>query len=341
MEVRSDAAPLYILATAAVLLGLFWGSSFLIPLVIALIVWNILGAVVEGFERLGFPRWLAMILSFTLVGLVCTFVFQVISGQIDAVIAAWPEYVKRVEALIAQAAMAVGPDIAGEVREFLTHMDFAQPIGSILGSAQSFFVSFALVVIYVAFLFVEARHVPEKISAIFGVGADADNVSEIFSSMSSSLRRYFGIKTVMSIVTGLGSYVILKYVGLDFPETWAFLIFLLNFIPNVGSTVAVLLPAMLALVQFDVIWPFAVIAIALASLQLVVGNILEPMFLGRTLNLSPFVVILSLVFWGMIWGVVGMFLAVPITVFILIVCQYMPSWRWVAVLLSNDGKLMN
>lgn len=339
MEGKSWRAPLFICAFAAVLLGLVWGAGFLIPLVIAVFVWNILSAIIEAFERMHFPRWLASIISITLVVLVCTFVFQVIASQIDAVVVSWPYYVRRVETLLAEAAMAVGPDIASKVREALSHFDFSSGIGRILGSAQSFLVSLGLVLIYCAFLFVEARHAPAKIHSIVGGANNKDDVEEILASMSTSLRRYFGVKTVLSILTALGSYAILEMLGLDFAETWAFLVFLLNFIPNVGPTIAVALPALLALIQFDQLWPFAIISIGLTVIQVVVGNIIEPMFLGRTLNVSPFVVIVSLVFWGTIWGVVGMFLAVPITVFVLIVGQYMPRWRWVAVLLSKEGKL--
>lgn len=331
--------PLFVIAFAVILLGLVWGSGFLIPLFIAVLVWNILSAIVEGFERLFLPRWLAMVLSILLVGLIGTFVFHVIAGQIDAVSAAWPNYVKRFEELLSEAVSAVGPDVASRVRETMAQFDLTSSIRSFLGSAQTFLVGLLLVLLYSAFLFVEARHAPQKIRTIFGTGDGADDVAEILSHMSSSLRQYFGVKTVMSVLTGLGSYVVLRLVGLDFPETWAFLIFLLNYIPNIGSTIAVILPALLALVQFDEIWPFAVISIGLTGLQLTIGNIIEPMFLGRTLNLSPFIVIVSLVFWGTIWGVVGMFLAVPITVFILIVCRNIPQLRWIAVLLSNDGKL--
>ena len=89
--------------------------------------------------------------------------------------------------------------------------------------------------------------------------------------------------------------------------------------------------------QFDTLGPFFVLVLSLTAIQLVIGSVLEPMLMGHTLNMSPFAIILSLAFWGAIWGIVGMFLSVPIMVLVMIVCAHIPSWRWVAILLSKDG----
>ena len=131
----------------------------------------------------------------------------------------------------------------------------------------------------------------------------------------------------------------MRWVGVDFAETWALLIFVLNYIPNIGSIVAVAFPALLALVQFETLGPFIILVISLTAIQLAIGSVLEPMLMGNTLNMSPFAIILALAFWGTIWGIVGMFLSVPIMVMVMIVCAHVPSWRWVAILLSKDGQI--
>ncbi len=153
------------------------------------------------------------------------------------------------------------------------------------------------------------------------------------------MQRYFAIKLFVSALTALGSYAIMKIVGLDFAETWALLAFLLNFIPNIGSAVATILPSLVALVQFDTVGPFLIVAIGISAIQFCVGNFVEPPLMGRSLNLSPLVIILSLTFWAFVWGIVGMFLSVPIMVMVLIVCSHVPAWRPVAVLLSGDGRI--
>jgi predicted PurR-regulated permease PerM len=131
----------------------------------------------------------------------------------------------------------------------------------------------------------------------------------------------------------------MRLIGLDFAETWALLIFVLNYIPNIGSIIAVAFPAVLALVQFETLGPFVVLVLSMTAIQLVIGSVLEPMLMGKSLNMSPFAIILGLSFWGMLWGIVGMFLSVPILVTIMIVCAHVPSWRWVAILLSKDGRI--
>jgi predicted PurR-regulated permease PerM len=128
-------------------------------------------------------------------------------------------------------------------------------------------------------------------------------------------------------------------VGLDFASFWAFLIFVLNFIPVIGSIVATIFPALLALIQFDTIGPFIVVAGGVQLVQTVVGQVVEPKLLGDTLNLSPLAIILSLTIWGAIWGVTGMLLCVPITVIVMIVLAHFRETRVVAVWLSAKGTL--
>ena len=102
---------------------------------------------------------------------------------------------------------------------------------------------------------------------------------------------------------------------------------------------AVAFPALVALVQFETPGPFIILVLSLTAIQLVIGSVLEPMLMGNTLNMSPLVIILGLAFWGTIWGIVGMFLSVPIMVMVMIVCAHVPSWRWVAILMSKDGRI--
>jgi predicted PurR-regulated permease PerM len=152
---------------------------------------------------------------------------------------------------------------------------------------------------------------------------------------------YLGIKTLLSIITATASWVIMKWVGLDFAEFWALLIFFLNFIPNIGAIVATAFPMLLALIQFDNWFPFAVITTGIVSIQFVVGNLIEPRFLSKSLNLSPLVILIALALWGAIWGVLGMFLSVPITVMMMIVFAHFEKTRPIAILLSKDGCIQN
>jgi predicted PurR-regulated permease PerM len=206
-------------------------------------------------------------------------------------------------------------------------------VGSILGEI-------VLVVIYVAFLLAEQRHLPEKIDRLASNEDDAKRIRLLTSAISKQVQTYVWIKTVVSILTGFVSYVILRLVGVDFAAVWALIIFLLNYVPTVGSALGVVFPALLTLVQFETLTPFVVIVVGLGTIQFVIGNVVEPALMGKSLNLSSFVIILSLTFWGTIWGIPGMLLCVPITVVFAIVCSYFSRFHWLAVVLSADGRIM-
>lgn len=335
---------LAIIALGVAVTGLVLGSSFLIPLAIAILLWNLLEALITSFQRVGvghvrLPRSLATVLGVAVVILSLYLVASVLFGQADAIQAAWPRYVSRLEAMVGELSQWLGPLGSAKVRKLFEEIDLTRRISSLLFSAQSFMVSLALVVAYVGFLLAEGRHLRAKVAAMSSSKEQAAKTYALLSDISDSVRGYIWIKTLVSLLTGGVSYVILRLIGVDFAETWAILIFVLNFIPNIGSILAVTFPALIALVQFDSVSPFVTLVLCLTAIQFTVGNVLEPILMGSTLNMSPFAIILGLAFWGTTWGIVGMFLAVPILVLVMIVCAHIPSWRWIAVLLSRDGHI--
>jgi len=131
----------------------------------------------------------------------------------------------------------------------------------------------------------------------------------------------------------------MKWVQLDFAEFWALLIFFLNYIPNIGAMVATAFPVALALIQFDSWEPFIEITSGIVAIQFIVGNFLEPRLLGKSLNLSTLVILFALALWGSLWGIIGMFLSVPITVMMMIIFAHFDVTRPIAILLSQDGYI--
>jgi predicted PurR-regulated permease PerM len=264
---------------------------------------------------------------------------SIILGQIDAVNAAWPRYAERLQSIVSDLTQWLGAEQSAKVRQAIREIDFTGHLFGAFASAQYFIVTLLLVIAYVGFLFVESGYMAQKIVAMFPEKREAREAQAILNDVSTSVRRYVFVKTGVSALTGLCCYVVLKWLGVDFAATWALLIFFLNFIPNIGSIIGVSLPALVALVQFDTLTPFVILVVSLTAINLAIGSVLEPMLMGHTLNLSPFAIILALAFWGTIWGIVGMFLSVPIMVLVMIVCAHVPGWRWVAVLLSKDGRV--
>ena len=195
------------------------------------------------------------------------------------------------------------------------------------------------VAVFVLFLLLEQNVFSRKITVLFPNPEREVRVRRILQQIGTEVQSYLWMKTLMGLlVTGL-SYVVMKAVGLDLAEFWALLIFALSYIPYIGAWVGVIFPTALALVQFEITTPFFVTAGLLAVIQFTCGSILEPRIMGKGLNISPMVMLLCLSIWGAIWGIVGMFLAVPITVVVMIVCSHFEATRPVAILLSADGTV--
>lgn len=333
-----------IIALGVVLAGLVYGRTFLVPLAISILLWNLLEAMIERFASIRVyefqvPRWLAAMLGLIAVGFGLYLILSIFLGQVDDVNAAWPHYVARLKSIVSNLTQWLGAEQSAKIRTAITEIDLTRRLPGVFASAQSFVVTVLLVVAYVGFLFAESGYMTQKLAAMFPDQRHAREAHGVLTAVSESVRRYIWVKTAVSTLTGVACYVVLRWLGLDFAATWALLIFFLNYIPNIGSIVGVSLPALVALVQFDTLTPFVILVLGLTVINLAIGSVLEPMLMGHTLNMSPFAIILSLAFWGTVWGIVGMFLSVPIMVLVMIVCAHVRGWRWLAILLSKDGRV--
>jgi AI-2 transport protein TqsA len=329
-----------LLTLAIIIVGLVYGRPFLVPIVIAILITILVGAGADRLKRLGLPEPLATLSAVLILLIGIALVFNVLAAQTDAVTQAWPRYIERLNIMADQLLRWAGPRLASKVNEALANLDLMRQVPGLVGSAGGFLVNVLLVTIYVGFLLAERGRLSGKIDLLFSNTEHASEMQRGIASISESIRRYLWIKTIMSLLTSAVSYAVLRAIGVDFAETWALIIFFLNYIPSIGAIIGVAFPALLALVQFDTLWQFFTIAALLAGAQLVIGNVIEPSLMGRTLNLSPFIVMASLAFWAMIWGIVGAFLSIPLTTSLIIVCGHIPSLRWGAVLLSAESRMM-
>ena len=163
----------------------------------------------------------------------------------------------------------------------------------------------------------------------------------LIKKIDASVSRYLAIKTLVSLLTGLLSFIALLFIGVDAPFFWAFLIFVLNFIPSIGSLIATFFPAFFALLQFGEFTPAILVLSIVGVIQIVLGNFLEPRIMGTSMNISPLVVFLTLILWGMMWGIAGMLLSVPITVILIIIMAEFKDTRPIALLLSRRGQIID
>jgi predicted PurR-regulated permease PerM len=217
-----------------------------------------------------------------------------------------------------------------DLKGFFT--DLARSVADLLESA-------VLVLIYALFMLVELRSLPAKLTALFPDRVRRQRVVLVMQRIDRDIHTYLGVKTAVSLTTALLAYILMRIVGLDFSEFWALLIFILHFIPTIGVILATVFPTLLAAVQFDHIGPCLAVGIGITAIAMLMGNIVEPNIMGETLNLSPLTVIIALILWGTVWGIVGAFLCVPLTVILVIVLSNFRATRWVSILLSKTGKV--
>ncbi|NUN12415.1 MAG: AI-2E family transporter [Myxococcales bacterium] len=233
--------------------------------------------------------------------------------------------------------------------ETLTFRDLvmALPEGALanwIGDSTTSFMNFAgnlvLIAFFMLFILLEVERLPERIQLAYGL-TRARVVTDLIQDINKSVEQYIILKVVVSLVTAVLSIIVMASFGLNLFFLWGVLVFVLNFIPYFGSIVATVLPTLMALLQFDSGWSALGLGALLTLLQNGIGNVLEPAWQGRNLNLSPLLILVALTFWGWLWGVVGMLLAVPIMVSIRIVFEHFPTLRPYAILMSNASGLDN
>jgi AI-2 transport protein TqsA len=320
------------------------GQALLLPLVIAGTVAYLISILAHTIcslkvRSLSVPRPLAKCLALAIILVGLGFLVNLITVNIASVVKVAPEYQQNLETWIDRAYELFGFQNAPNLKEVLGQVDLMGYLQDFGGTVRALLSRTGIIIVYVIFLLLEQRTFSNKINAL---GVDPKRQKDAFDllgKMRQDIRSYIGIKVLTSAATGVLSYAVLHLVGVDFASFWAVLIFLLNFIPTIGSIIATAFPSILTLVQFNTLGPFIVTASVLTSLQFCIGSLIEPKLMGNRLNLSPIVILLSLGLWGSIWGIPGMFLCVPITVIIMIVCSYFPSSRPIAILLSGDGNI--
>ena len=318
------------------------GRGLLIPIIMALFVWNLLNTIHNAIQKIPvigarLPAWLCKILSlFVVVGMLLVLI-DIITNNVNDVIAASSRYQDNLMHIFNNIDQHYRIKALASFDGFLKDLSVQGILVNIYGVFTTITSSAVLIALYVVFLFVEQHFFKQKLNALFPQKGHRELVDSILSHIVKDTQTYLGLKTLLSLITATASWVIMKSVHLDFAEFWALLIFFLNYIPNLGAIVATAFPALLALIQFESWIPFAVVTSGIVMVQFVVGSVLEPRFLSKSLNLSPLVILFALALWGAIWGVLGMFLSVPITVMMLIVFAHFEATRPIAILLSQDG----
>lgn len=224
-----------------------------------------------------------------------------------------------------------------DLKSLLMEGKFTSTITGVFTGITGLLGNYILIIFYVIFLLTESKSIRERVGLAFP-NRDQTELSSKFLNIFSGVKDYIAGKTLLSLIQAVVIGLILWIFGVDFYFIWAFMFFISDFIPNVGSLVVSVLVMIVMLLQFDnIITPIIILGI-LIFIQNLKGNILEPKIFGARLNLSPLLLFMSLVFWGYIWGIMGMILSVPIMSMIKIVLMNFPQTKPIAILMSYNQK---
>jgi len=313
-----------------------------IPLCFAILFCYALGIPLDFLKRFHLPGFLRIIM---IVGLALLFIFilgKLVMLNVAAFQARLPEYDEKFweYANVILSRFDISEDQASEAfQAFLGKIRQGKfSLGSLIKSFSGSFFSFLgnvmWVLLFMSFILAEYDSFARRLVGQLG-DKNAKPVLQSIGEINKSVQQYLGLKTLISFLTGTLVTIVLSIAGVDFALLWGVLTFVLNFIPTIGSIIATLPPIAITLFQSGSFGKTLIIGVLLLCIQFLVGNVLEPKFMGRGLNLSPLVVLFSLIFWGWLWGIPGMLLSVPLTAAIRIALEQIDATRTVAVLISS------
>ena len=355
---QSMARTFYGLAIA-VLIGFiaYIGRGVIIPLIVAGFLCFLIFTLKENVRRAPFigkylPNWLGYAIAFALIGGALVIFVEIIKSNVETLLNDWPNYEARIRQIIEDgihliSEMDIIPDqfVGGMAQLQQSAIDLIRPLlsqaaGS-LRALTSNFLTFITIFLYLIFMLIERGRILNKISLLGADSRERRIINETITDIGVMVRQYITVKTLSNLVTATISYIIMLIIGIQFAGFWALLIFVLNYIPIFGAASAITLPVLLALVQPDGggVRLSVVTLVSLIGAEQIMSNAVEPRIVGRTLNLSPLVILFSLGVWGSIWGYAGLLLSVPITVTVMIVLSQFQATRPIAIMLSDNGEI--
>ncbi|MBU2098895.1 MAG: AI-2E family transporter [Gammaproteobacteria bacterium] len=322
------------------------GQQLLQPLVIAIVLWFLINVVASLFlnvrlGRLKLYRPLCFVLAILVLGALISIIIQFISASLTDLGSVSQVYENNLREYWDRFPLSQNLPAEGLLQSISQWFDITSMLTTMAFTFTGLATDSILIFIYTLFLLWEQGNFNSKLTALIGDPVQERAVRKIINKVRSDIQRYISIKMLTSSATGILSYLVLRLLNVDFPEIWGIFIFMLNFIPTVGSIIATLMPATVALAQSttDGVSLALAVLVFIGALQVTIGNIIEPRLMGSSLNLSPVVILFNLALWGTMWGIVGMFLCVPFLIITTIVLSHFPRTRPIAILLSSNGRI--
>jgi len=335
MKTKKTSISVIIASLVIIIAGMKLSAAILAPFLFAIFVSIIAVFPLFWMYDKGINKGLAitiLISSMLLIGLTFTFV---LGSSISNFINSLPKYEailkSNIEAIIPVLA-DYGIDVSKSTFvKYINPSSALKTVGNIVSQLGNLLTNLFLITFISIFILLEASSLPNKLKYILkGSTVSLANLKEI----GQNIKNYLLIKTYVSLLTGLVVTLALYALQIDFAILWGVIAFLLNYVPNIGSIMAAVPASMMAIIQYG-FSKFILVIILYFFINIIIGNIIEPKFMGKGLGLSTLVVFLSLIFWGWVLGIVGMFLSVPLTIIIKIVFSVSKDKKWVSILLSD------
>lgn len=343
MDTQKKIYVFLIIVTMVVVLNL--AQNVIIPFILAILFWfmiRVIKKILRKFRLIQkFPDWSLTVISSVLMLSFLFLIVTMITINIRYLSETLPRYEENITNITQSLRSRFELNFPVVWADITTDIDFGTILSRIFSTLTGLFSKALIVFIYLIFILLEESTFQEKISAVYTDENNYKKVDLLIKKIDASVSRYLAIKTLVSLLTGLLSFIALLFIGVDAPFFWAFLIFVLNFIPSIGSLIATFFPAFFALLQFGEFTPAILVLSIVGVIQIVLGNFLEPRIMGTSMNISPLVVFLTLILWGMMWGIAGMLLSVPITVILIIIMAEFKDTRPIALLLSRRGQIID
>ncbi len=331
------------LIVITVVVILIYAQSIIIPFVLAVLFWFLIRVIKKVLSKIKFinrlPKWLLSTISSLLLLSFLVFVIEMITRNIQDLSTTLPLYEENIQKITSTVNQQYNIDVQNMIKDFTKDINFRQILSRLFTALTGIFGDAFTVLLYLIFILLEESTFQKKLQNMYPERKNYERVKQLIVKIDRSISNYIALKTLVSFLTGFLSYLALISIGVEAPLFWAFLIFVLNFIPTIGSLIATFFPAFFAVLQFGEFTPGILVLSIVGAIQLIAGNVVEPRVMGTSLNISPLVVFLTLIMWGVIWGIPGMLLSVPITVILIIIMSQFSATRPIAILLSKRGEI--
>lgn len=336
IQVKSSGSIVVVIAAIVIILGALKSAAVIVvPFLLASFIAIIISPIYMWMINKKIPAALALLAVISGLIIIFTLVGLIIGGSLQSFSSNLPAYEAQLSSQLASLTTKLNNMgvIEGELSSLFNPSALMQYSATVLKGAGSVLTNSFMIFLIIVFMLLESTAFAKKLEQANGESGTMMHINEVFSK----IKHYMALKAVISLVTGAVITAVLMLIGLDYAILWGFVVFLFNFIPNIGSILAAIPAVLLAFVQLGTLGALEVGALYLVT-NIMIGSIIEPRLMGQGLGISTLVVFLSLIFWGWLLGPIGMLLSIPLTITIKIMLYNEEKTRWLAVLMGSGNS---